>query len=152
MMDEAFCQRLPSCSFYEAVGIQVRRTQTPDFYRVKRRERPPPSHVCNRGSLCFEPSLRAGLPSQTGSHYRGSHPRRRWPFNTSLATANEPGAAAAACSTRPRPTLHKCLPLARLLCRDGMCTSTLTRFRLHIFRVVTASAHFEFLEDFVLPC
>lgn len=54
-----------------------------------------------RALSCFQtdgasqPSPHASLPSQTGSHYRGSQPHHRWPFNTSLATANEPGVAAA---------------------------------------------------------
>lgn len=118
----------------------------------KKRQHPP---------LMFSSALCVSVPSPTRQSsfpdrksLQGLSPHHRWPFNTSLATANETRSSSRL--TRPGPTLHKCLSLTHLLCWDERCTSTLARFSLCLFiyfhLFVAGSWHFELSFGGVCSC
>lgn len=122
----------------------IKKHQYPQFFHSQ-------LHLsCFQTNCAPQPSLHASLPSQTGSHYRGSHPitdghlTHRWQLQ--MNQEQQP-------LDQTRPTLHKCLSLTHLLCWDGRCTSTLARILLNLFISICLSRHFKFsLVDFARLC
>lgn len=81
-------------------AVSSERPHKQDIYHIRKREHP--LFFCSRLHLsCFQTDcVFSALPTRLSSFpdrksLQGLSPHHRWPFNTSLATANEPGVAAA---------------------------------------------------------
>lgn len=92
--------KLLTAHFDTSCQLLLQRPHKRDIYQIKKHEHP----LFFRSQLqlsCFQtdcvfqalPTRQSSFPDRKS--LQGLSPHHRWPFNTSLATANEPGVAAA---------------------------------------------------------